>query len=70
MKHKWIYLFTIAISVGLIFFSFVPYGWKVWENILISIGCSGITAAIMAIFLELYDEKKERSRREKQKRKA
>lgn len=64
MKHKWIYLFTIAISMGLLFLSFVPYGWKVWENVLISIGCSGITAAIMAIFLERYDEKKEKSRRE------
>lgn len=63
MKRRWIYIFTIAISVGMILFSFIPYGWKVWDNILISIGCSGITAAIMAIFLELYDEKKERSRK-------
>ena len=63
MKHEKIYIITIEISIGLIFFSFLPYGWKVWENILVSIGCSGITAAIMAIFLELYDEKKERIRR-------
>ena len=46
-------------SIGLILFSFIPYGWKIWENILVSIGCSGIAAAVMAIFLEMHDERKE-----------
>lgn len=45
-----VYPITIVVSIGLILFSFVPYGWKVWENILMSIGCSGIAAALMAIF--------------------
>lgn len=64
MKNRWIYVGTVLTSIGLILFSFIPYGWKVWENILVSIGCSGIAAAIMAIFLELNDEKKVKNRRE------
>ena len=63
MKNSRIYIGTIIVSIGLIVFSFIPYGWKIWENILASIGCSGIAAAVMAIFLEMHDERKEEKRR-------
>ena len=63
MKNSRIYIGTIIVSLGLILFSFIPHGWKIWENILVSIGCSGIAAAVMAIFLEMHDERKEEKRR-------
>ena len=57
-----VYIISIIISIVLIGISFIPGGYKMAETILVGMGCSGITAAIMAIFIDL-------AQREEQKRK-
>ena len=63
MENKNIYLWTIILSLLLL----IPA--SIWENriltILSGIGCSGIAAAIMAIFLEMASLKKESMRKAK-----
>lgn len=55
-----IYVTTIFISILLICVSFIPYGWTQAGTILVSVGCSGICAGVMAIFIELQDKKRMR----------
>jgi len=61
--NKKIYFWTIAISILLL----IPD--CIWDHsfltIISSIGCSGIAAAIMAIFLETAAENRERERNAK-----
>ena len=61
--NKKIYFWTIAISILLL----IPYcNWDhSFLSIISSIGCSGIAAAIMAIFLETAAENRERERNAK-----
>ena len=63
MENKKIYIWTIILSLLLL----IPAA--IWENriltILSGIGCSGIAAAIMAIFLEMTSLKKESVRKAK-----
>ncbi len=48
-----IYGITFLVSIGLISISFCPGGFEVAGTVLLSIGCSGVAAAIMSIFLEI-----------------
>ena len=48
-----IYGITLLLSIILIVISFCPGGSKAVGTVLLGVGCSGVAAAIMAIFLEI-----------------
>ena len=47
-----VYIISFMISIGCILVSYCPYGIESAGVILLSIGCSGVAASIMAFFLE------------------
>ncbi len=57
-----LYIATIIISILLMLPSCLLSPENPWLNLLSGIGCSGIAAAIMSIFIDLANEKRERKR--------
>ena len=57
-----VYKASIVISILIILLSYVPYGIAGAETILVSVGCSGIAAGIMAIFIDIAQKKQEEKR--------
>ena len=54
LDTKAIYIISIFVSLIFIVVSYIPYGIKGAEVILQGVGCSGITAGIMAIYIFVY----------------
>ncbi len=59
-----IYGITLLVSIFLIVVSFCPGGYEAAGTVLLSIGCSGVAAAIMAIFLEISSVKNKKEQEE------
>ena len=57
-----LYIATIIISILLMLPSCLLSPENPWLNLLSGIGCSGIAAAIMSIFIDIANEKRERKR--------
>lgn len=58
------YVITIIVSIILM----IPYGLDNscgWFNLLSGIGCSGVAAALMSIFLDRINEKREQERKDR-----
>lgn len=58
-----VYICTLLISIILISIAFIPGGAEFFETVLLSIGCSGIAASIMAMFLEYVNLKREQTKK-------
>lgn len=59
-----LYVITIIVSIILM----IPYGFDnscSWFNLLSAIGCSGVAAALMSIFLDRINENREQKRKER-----
>ena len=59
-----VYVITIVVSIALIISPLIPCIEGVLETILVSIGCSGIAAAVMSIFLDLRNMVREKRKKE------
>ena len=58
------YVITIIVAIILM----IPYGLDNscgWVNLLSGIGCSGVAAALMSIFLDRINEKREQERKDR-----
>lgn len=62
LDTKAIYIISIFVSLIFIIVSYIPYGIKGAEVILQGVGCSGITAGIMAIFIDIAQQKQQKKR--------
>ena len=57
------YIISLAVSFIMVIVSLCPGGIEAAGTFLLSVGCSGIAASIMAIFLERISNKKDRDRK-------
>lgn len=62
LDTKAIYIISIVVSLIFIIVSYIPYGIKGAEVILQGMGCSGIAAGIMAIFIDNTQQKQNKKR--------
>lgn len=62
LDTKAIYIISIVVSLIFIIVSYIPYGIKGAEVILQGMGCSGIAAGIMAIFIDDIQQKQNKKR--------
>ncbi len=58
-----VYICTLVILAIFISISFIPGGADFFKTVLLSIGCSGIAASIMAMFLEYVNHKREQTKK-------
>lgn len=63
-----IYVGTIIVSIVFIAVSFIPYGFVQAGDILVGLGCSGISAGLLAIFIDLKEKERFQERTEQLRR--
>lgn len=62
-ENMWFYIISLVASFLMVIVSLFPGGYEAAGTFLLSVGCSGIAASIMAIFLERISNKKDRERK-------